>query len=59
MSVWVFVIILCCPAKAEHTIRWSAPTMDACWTMQRVMVREVKGFGLRATVSECREETMP
>lgn len=55
----MFVITLCCPEKVEHTIRWSAPTMQACWAMQRVMVRQVKGFGLKATVGECHEEIMP
>ena len=59
IAAWFFVITLCCPAQATHTIRWESPTQDACQTMRRIIAKEVRGLTVRATVGECKEKRDP
>ena len=50
MTVWAFILLLCCPFGEEHSIEFSAPTKTACDRMRIVVNREVNGFGLKAKI---------
>ena len=52
MTIWTFVLLLCCPFEVEHTIRFEARTEVACEKMRKVVAQEVKNLTLRATVDE-------
>ena len=56
MSVWVFVLMLCCPFSAEHTVTFEVRTEKACQSMRRVITSQIAGYTLRATVTECAEK---
>lgn len=53
LTVWAFVVVLCCPFGSEHTLTWSSDDERACHRMQAVVARKVKDFGVRATVGTC------
>ena len=57
MIVWVFIITLCCPGDAPHTIRWETPKQEACEQMQRTIRSQVRH--LNATVGECEDVVEP
>ena len=57
MTVWIFTLLLCCPFDVEHTITFQARTEVACQKMQRIVAKEVRSMGFRATVSECEPRT--
>ena len=60
MTIWAFIMVLCCPFGGEHTLTWSTRDADsavaekACRRMHAVVTREIKGFGVKAVVGECK-----
>lgn len=56
MTVWVFVLMLCCPFAAEHTVTFEVRTQKACQSMRKVITSQIAGYTLRATVTECAEK---
>jgi hypothetical protein len=60
MTIWAFILILCCPFGSEHRLTWQTEDKDsvvaekACRRMHAVVTKEIKGFGVKAVVGECK-----
>ena len=66
MTIWAFIVILCCPFSyavpdpvtgltraVPHEITWKAPTEQACRSQRKALVEVMKGYTVNATVGEC------
>ena len=65
MSIWAFIVILCCPfshavpdasgatRQVPHKITWEAPTEQACKSQRKALMEVIKSYTVNATVGEC------
>ena len=55
MTLWTFVLLLCCPFGAEHSVTFEVRTQKGCESMRKVIASQIAGYTLRAVIDEkCR-----